>query len=134
MLPKWAAPKALFSNLYSKIETWKSAKVPKSTSQTLAQIDQFYILSSLYFGILMAVDGKAALAFENFELGRKSKDFGDFCDSATRKVRMSRKTNIKWKVNNIWKVREFSHRFHIKEIYCHSRQLPKCLFKNFQTK
>ena len=29
----------------------------------------------------MAVDGKAALTFESFELGKKSKDFGDFLDA-----------------------------------------------------
>ena len=29
----------------------------------------------------MAVDGNAVLAFENFDLGKKSKDFGDFLDA-----------------------------------------------------
>ena len=75
LLPKWAAPKALFSDLYSKIETWKLGKVPKSTSQTIAQIDQFFMLYLLYIGILMAIDGKAALAFENFCAWQKFEGF-----------------------------------------------------------
>ena len=29
----------------------------------------------------MAVDGKAALAFKNFERGKNAKDFGDFLDA-----------------------------------------------------
>ena len=47
----------------------------------MTQMNQFFILSLLYFGILMAVDGKAVLAFENFDLGKKSMEFGDFLDA-----------------------------------------------------
>ena len=53
----------------------------------------------------MAVDGKAAMAFENFDLGRKSKHFGDFLEASVIFV----KTNVKRKhANNVKQKCEFN--------------------------
>ena len=45
----------------------------------------------------MAVDGKAVMAFENFDLGKKSKEFGDFLDArvTAQKSKQTTKHEIK---------------------------------------
>ena len=59
-------------------------------------MNQFYILSLLSIGILMAIDGKANIGLCKFCVWQKIIDFGDLCDSATRNsLESTTKTNAK---------------------------------------